>query len=333
MIGLNYLDVLLHVPVHIRKGLASGHLTLWGSTVRDVQGRIRALLVEGRGLLGTLQHRRALDHRVLTDAIGHAQSAAQLASGISALNLGVSTAGFAVVRQQLDAIADQLDRALTVLARVEEGVCWIGSIQMAQIRRNIDSAFDMAVRAHRISDMLLFKDAKAKAFEVGRTLRHTMSMMIDERRAVARHEVFAEFARVRAILAVTEARCDEAVEGTSQASAALSVALNDLRDLVTKFNDQRRDFAGDPRTMVELGGEGRARVAACAGELLVLTRQVEGVEGQLEVQAAAGLGADAWRALTAPEGSGVLTCVAVPEWAGADLRDWVRAQPQRAMTQ
>ncbi len=76
-----------------------------------------------------------------------------------------------------------------------------------------------------------------------------------------------------------------------------------------------------------MGREGRLRLAATSADLRTAVRQVEGAAGRLAVQQASGLTADAWRATFSPEGSGLLTCLAVPETVDMDLRDWVRPQP------
>jgi hypothetical protein len=140
-----------------------------------------------------------------------------------------------------------------------------------------------------------------------------MRAMLDSKRALRRHDVFASFARASAIIAVAEARCDEAVESVTQTIRALRVALRDLRALVTSFDDLRRNFASDPRTMIELGSTGRVHLTAVSGEFSTILQQVEGVADQLTLRDALGLSVDAWSALTAPEGSGLLTCLILPE--------------------
>ena len=49
-----------------------------------------------------------------------------------------------------------------------------------------------------------------------------------------------------------------------------------------------------------------------------MEQQLEGAVGRLTVQASMGLSADAWSAMTAPEGSGLLTCVVVSDDAKTD---------------
>lgn len=323
-LGGSLMEVVLFVPEHIRRGLNSGEYKAFGGTIRDIAGRTVALLTEGQGLSKTVQDTGMIDSKALMDAVGHMQTAAQLANGLGALNLVVSSAGFAMMRQRLDAIADQL-RMLTIgLSDLKEEAGWIAGLQLAGIRGEIDSALDMAMRAQRQDHLQTFRDAKAKAFEVRRRLHHTLAMMLDTRRALPRHQIFGELAQASAILAVAEARCDEAVEGGQVALSALGSARRDLQDAMSRFDAQKRDVASDPKVMLGLGSSGRHEITAMQRALLVVDQQLEGAVARLQVQVNAGLSSEEWRAVTAPDGSGLLTYLAVPEGVNADLRDWVR---------
>ncbi len=328
MIGTSQLHVVLGIPAWVREGLANGTLAAWGGTIRDRQGHIRALLTEGRGLADLVGRGIPLDPSLLTDAIGHAQTAATLASGIGLLNLGVSVAGFAMVRQQLNEIADQLQNALAALAEIKEDVGWIRGFQMARVRGNIDTALDVAIRANRLGDRALFIDARSRAFETRRVLHHALSDMLTARRMLNHPEVFLGFVHASAVLAIAEARCDEAVEGPAQAGHSLRGALHDLRRHVDEFDLQRRDFAHDPATKIRLGSRGRGQVAAHAAEMADALRQMEGAAGPLALRAALGLTTERWRELTAPEGSGLVTCLMPPPGVEADLTEWIREGPE-----
>jgi hypothetical protein len=324
--GPTNLEVLLEVPDRIREGLASGYLKPWGGTIRDPQGHIRALLTGGRALL---QRDTPFDPKLLTDAIGHAQTAAHIASGIGLLNLGVSVAGFIMVRQRLDDIAGRLTQVLHKLAEVKEEVVWIGGLQMATIKAGMDAALDMAARAQRQKNHQLFNDAQTEAFKVRRTLHHAMENMLDRRRALHRPEAFLGFVQASVILAVTEAQCDESVEGVEEAGEALRQAARDLQRLVDAFDQQRRDVLHDPRTMIELGSEGRARIAAVSPELMAAVRQMEGTAAQLALREALGMTLVEWGAFAAPEGSGLVTCIVAPASPETDLVKLARHNAER----
>lgn len=324
MIGPGTMQVLLHVPEWVRAGLARGDYKAFGGTIRDLGGRTVALLTEGQSLSKLVQDAASLDPDALMNAIGHVQTAMQLADGLGALNLVVSGAGFAMMRQRLDQIVGQLRELTAGLQDLKEEAGWISGLQLAGMRSEIDAALDMAIRAHRQGHLQSFRDAKGRTFEVRRRLHHTMAMMLDTRRALPRHQVFGELALASAILAVAEVRCDEAVEGAQVALEALGSARRDLQDSMSRFDAQRRDVASDPQVMVALGSAGRREIIALQRDMLAVDRQLEGALGRLAVQANAGLSREEWHALTVPGGSGLLTCLAVPEGVDADLRDWVR---------
>jgi len=319
MIVLSQLNVLLEVPQHIRNGLADGSLTSWGGTIRDAQGRIRALLVEGRGFGELVRQGAPLDPKLLTDAIGHAQTAAEVASGLAALNLGVNIAGFAMILQKLEALAEQLNHVLVGLSEVKEEARWIKSVQMAQLRADVESACDMALRAHRTHDLLLFKDARGNAHRARRALHHTMAIMLETERTIARHAIFAEFAQATAVLAVVEARCDEAVEGAGQAAITMSRAAEDLRRLTGKFDGQVRDFRVGLEDRLKGGDQLRLLLKSMNSDMHAVVRQMEGAAGRLSLQEALGLSSDQWTNWSAPEGSRLITCIAAGEDNEMDL--------------
>lgn len=324
MIGPAIMEVHLYVPEWIREGLTRGDYKAFGGTIRDLAGRTVALLTEGQGLTKLAQETGSIDPKVFMDAIGHAQTAMQLANGLGALNLVVSSAGFAMMRQRLDQIAGQL-RDLTIgMQELREEAGWISGLQMATIRGEIDAALDLAIRAQRQGHLQTFLDAKTKAFEVRRKLHHTMAMMLDTRRALPRHEVFGELAQASAILAIAEARCDEAVEGAGVALEALGYAQRDLGHLLTRFVTQKQDFAADPKAKLALGSDGRRAITSLQAGLLTMEQQLEGTVDRLTVQASTGLSAEAWQAMTAPEESGVVACVVISIDYGSDGQNGVQ---------
>jgi len=318
MIGLTIMEVHLHVPEWVREGLTQGDYKAFGGTIRDVAGRTVALLTEGQGLTKLAQETGSVDPKALIDAIGHAQTAMQLANGIGALNLVASGAGFAMMRQRLDQIADQL-RVLTVELRdLKEEASWISGLQLATIRGEIYAALDLAIRAQRQGHLQTFSDAKTKAFQVRRKLYYIMAMMLDTGRALPRHKVFGELAQANAILAIAEARCDEAVEGAGVALEALGYARRDLGDLLTRFATQKQNFAANPKTMLALGSDGRRAITSSLAGLLTMEQQLDGTMGRLAIQTNAGLSAEEWQARTAPQGSGLVTCVVTSEGIKTD---------------
>ncbi len=202
MLGPSHLHVLLQVPEHVRAGLASGDLTLWGGTARDARGRIRALLDGGRGLFDMERHGTPPDLSPLTEAVGDARAAAHLASGIGLLNFGASAAGFAMVRQRLDAMTAQMRHAIALLAEVKEEAAWVGAVQSAVVMGEIDGALNAALVARRLGDRELFLGAAMRAFEVRRKLHHATAIMAETRRLVRRHAEFERFLRSGAVLAI-----------------------------------------------------------------------------------------------------------------------------------
>lgn len=318
MISPTIMEVNLFVPEWVRDGLIRGDYKAFGGTIRDLAGRTVALLTEGQGLTKLVQETGSIDPKVLMDAIGHAQTAMQLANGLGALNLVVSSVGFAMIRQRLRQIAGQV-RVLTVgMQELKEEAGFIGGLQLATIRGEIDAALNLAMRGQQQGRLQTFLDAKAKAFEVRRKIHHTMTMMLNTRRALPRHEVFGELAQSSVLLAIAEARCDEAVDGPEIAREALGYARRDLGDLLARFATQKQDFASDPKTMLGLGSEGRRAITSLQAGLLTMEHQLDGIAGRLTVQASAGLNSEAWQAMTAPPGSGAVTCVVVSEDAGTD---------------
>lgn len=319
MIGPAIMEVHLYVPEWVRDGLVRGNYKAFGGTIRDLTGRTVALLTEGQGLTKLVQETGSIDPKALMDAIGHAQTVMQLANGLGALNLIVSSAGFAVMRKRLDQIAGQLSILMVGLNDLKEEAGWISGLQMAAIRGEIDVALDLATRAQRQNHPQTLSDAKTKAFEVRRKLYHIMAMMLDTRRALPRHEVLGELAQASAILAIAEARCDEAIEGAGVALEALGYARRDLGDLLTRFAIQKQDFAADPKTMLALGSDGRRAITSLQAGLLTMEQQLDGTAGRLTVQARAGLSGKEWRVMTAPHGSCVITCVVMSDSVGIDI--------------
>lgn len=309
MIGPDIREVHLYVPEFVRDGLARGIYKAFGGTIRDLKGRTVALLIEGRRLAELAQGGTPLDPGTLMKAIGHADTAARMAAGLGALNVVVSIAGFAMIRQRLDQIAGQLDILTIGLRELKEEAGWVSGLQLAAIRGEIDAALDLAIRAQRQEHLQTFREAKTRAFEIRRKLHHTMKMMVDTRRALPRYEVFGELAQASAILMMAEIRCDEAVEGAGIALETLRQATREFDDVLANFRNKIRDFEGDPRTMLSLGHKGRHAIKRQRIELLNLQEQLDGMVSRITVQAGTGLSAQEWRATTAPEESNILTCV------------------------
>jgi hypothetical protein len=328
MITPHFLDVLLQVPEHIRRGLMDGSLFAWGGTIRDQQGRIRALLVEGRGLGDMVRSGLPLDPKVISDAlgsaIGHIETATNLAAGLSALNLGVNLASFAMIQQKLETLAEKLNNLLLNVAQVKEDVRWVGSIQVAQLRADVDTSCEVALRAHRTGDLSLFREAQTRAHQARRTLHHTMAMMLETQRTIARHMIFGEFVQANAVLSVVEARCAEATENSEQVLLIFNAACEDLDRLISSFKKQIADFRLDPETRIRLGDDGRKQVSALNDEINKVRLQLRGMADRLALQEALGMTSAEWSAWVAPEGSGIITCITTPPDRVVDLIEWVR---------
>jgi hypothetical protein len=315
MSGTSTIEVLFSVPEWISQGLKSGELSLHGGVVRRTVGKqIVAHLKEG-GLLLRSPDGSGFDVSALQQALGSVESAMRLANGLGALNLALNAAGFAMVRKQLEAITLQIGTIGSDVRAVKQDTEWIGGLQLAAIRANIDTALEHADRARRTNNLALFHDAKIELVDVRNKLHHAARFMLDSRRSIERYEVFEQFMKATAIIAIGEALCDEALEGPDAAAKTLEESRSRLLSLTASFDAQRRDFATDPVTMLRLGSAGRTAIAEMHGRLVEAANQLEGAVEERRLQARLGLDAQGWRCLAQPKGAGVVTCLLVKQEA------------------
>lgn len=323
MIDSSRLTVALELPQQFRAGLNDGTLQLFGGIIRDNQGRIRALLTEGRELAGLGGRGLPLDASLLTDALGSVQTAVRLANGLGILNLAVSAAGFAMAMRRLDGITDQLKGVLEKLEQMHEDIKWIRGFQIAELLGSFDSAIDMAIYAHRLHDRALFIAARRKAFEVRRILHRCLHGLLESGRALKNHEDVIRFMKAISMLAIAQAKCDEAVEGSGQARRMLHEALRDLSGLVAEFDRQRSDFSHNPVEKIQQATAGRKKLSERAAEMSVVLDELESAAFPFLVREALNLTTEEWQKQTAPPGSGLLTCLMPPAGMENDMSGWL----------
>jgi hypothetical protein len=264
---MSTINVLFEIPESIQRGLAEGTMRLFGGAVRNLKGEFVAHLSPGKLLNDRLQSGIPFDPSALASAIGNVQSAALLASGIGAVNLALNTAGFAVMRQKLNAIIDQLDQALVALDDLKEDVEWLKSKQQSELRGEIDSACDLAGRAIRLQDQDLFKEARTSAHKARRRIFHVLREILKRRRVISRRQEFAELAGACVILASVEASCDEPIEGPAQAATHLTATAHEMAETVAQFEQQCRDYGIDTAARIRLGPGGAKELGAIMAEL------------------------------------------------------------------
>jgi len=116
------IEVSRYVPEHLVQEYLDGILTLWGGELRRKNGSIAGFLTEGSTLIQRVNEGLPIQPSQLMQAVGNAEFAAHLATGIGVVNLGVQVAGFAIVARRLDRIALQVEVVRDELRAVGEGV-------------------------------------------------------------------------------------------------------------------------------------------------------------------------------------------------------------------
>lgn len=322
--------VLRHVPQHLIDGFTSGEFRLWGGVLRRAsgtgQGQIVGFLTEGWDLVRQVEQNMPINAEALKAAVGNAQMASQLATGIGVLNLGVQVVGFAMVMRRLDRIVGQIEAVRSELRSVGQNVDWLGMVQMAGLRADAENAVATAERAVRQKDRILLNHAKTSGDRVRRHLVNLCGDMLVTGRAVPQRALFEEFMNLGVLVAYAETRCDEAVEGPGQAARDLSVSAAGLRRMSDGFRDQVRNFERNPLELLRIGDAGRAATKALVQRVDEVVGRLESYVPQLELQDALGLDAAGWNALVAGEGSGTLTCIIAEGKPEGDLLELVLAK-------
>jgi hypothetical protein len=321
----SFVSVVRYVPEHLLAGYESGALRLWGGAFRHQNGRFAGYLTEGFELTQHVQKGLPIDPARLMQTVGNAQMAAQLATGIGILNLGVQVAGFAIIAHRIDRIAGRIEAVHDELRSVGEGVDWLKLSAFAGLRADVAHAIDVAERASRRQAHALYDEAKSKADRCRRYLMNLVGEMTKSSTLLPQHPLYEEFVNLTVLLTDVEARCDEACEGAGQAAKNLARSASELRRLTNSFSERVHNFRGSPRQLLRIGGEGRADIKAAASRVGGVVGRLESYVPQLELQDILGLDAKDWRALTSPEGGGPLSCISFAEPSDRDLVEAVRA--------
>lgn len=303
----DFISVLFELPAMIKAGIASGEFERVGGIIRQTDGKkIVVWLTEGGGF-GANASVSALDPSLLGEALGSMQGALQLANGLGALNLAVNTAGFAMIRRQIEGLAQQLGTVASDVRTIQKDTAFISGLALAGIRSEIDTALEHAERARRMGNNALYHDAKIALVAVRNRVRHAAEFMLTSRLTVDKHSVFGDLLEAGAVLAIGEALCDDALEGPGIAAETLMLAACTVRTLTSDFDRQRRDFNTDPLTMLRMSAPGRVALTELHGRLVEIGNQIEGAAETVRLRARLGLDTDGWRRLTQPEGSGPVT--------------------------
>lgn len=303
------IDIVKQIPLHLIDGWRSGEYWVDGGTLRRMNGTFAGFLTEGPGLVRHVQQGLPIQPAQLMQAVGNAKLAAQLATGIGVLNLGVQVAGFSMVAQRLDGITRQIEAVRDELQTVGEDVGWLKAFVLAGLRADVGNAIADGERAARQGNAALFNDAKGKADHARRHTVELMREMVAHRRLVAQHRIFSELLNMAVVLAATEARCTLAVESAELAATDLVEAVAELRMLADQFRAFGTDFQKAPRDHLRLGQDGRSRMLAAVGAAGTLVGRLRGHATQLRLQSLLGLDADAWQKATSLEGDGAISYI------------------------
>lgn len=314
------------VPQHLLDRYLSGELVLRGSTLRRAAGtggggQIAGFLVEGQRLAQQVQD-VAPTVQQLTAAVGNAAMAAQLASGIGVLNLGVSVVGFAVIARRLDRLADSIKRLDAELRAQGEVLDWLQADALLALDADARTALSLADRATRQNSPHLFNDARTRAEAARRRLVGHLSVMEAKGTSLRQHRMHHEFLAMAALLAHAEARCDEAVEGAGQAAAGLRPPAAELEAAASAFT-ARLDFHRSASDLLHLGPDARGEVKGAARAMAEMADRLASYAAELELRHVLGLDAAAYRALLPFAGDNRIVCVSVE--GGQDVLGAARA--------
>ncbi len=315
------------VPQHLMDRYLSGELGLYGSTLRRAAGtggggQIAGFLVEGQRLAQQVQDGAAPTVQQLTAAVGNAQMAAQLASGIGVLNLGVNVVGFAVIARRLDRLADSIKRLDAEMRAQGEVLDWLQADALLALDADARTALSLADRAARQNNPQLFNDARTRAEAARRRLAGHLSAMEAKNTTLRQHRLYHEFLAMAALLAHAEARCDEAVEGAGQAAAGLRAPAAELRAAADAFV-ARLDFHRSARDLLHLGPDARGEVKNTARAMEAVADRLASYAAELELRQVLDLDAAAYRALLPFAGPDRIVCVTVE--GGQDVLGAARA--------
>ncbi len=316
------------VPAHLAQFVRDGSIEVWGGVLRWTKetgrgGRIAGFLTEGWALAQQVSSNVPLDLSQLTAAVGNAQMAAQLASGIGVLNLGVNIAGFAIVARRLDRIAGNILVLQDGMEEVGTNVGWLRTDRMHEIRAEVRTALDLADRGARQRNPTLLNEAKTRA---GKMRLHVAGHLHDMAAAgsmLREDRLYSDFVSMSVLLALAETRSTAEVEGAGQAALDLREIAVGLRQAADAFVTPLRSFQASPRILLEVAGR-RAAVKNTGAGINSLVSRLEAYVPQLELQDALGLDAAGWKALTSPEGSSGVLCLTFDSQDDRDLVEVAR---------
>lgn len=320
------IEVVRHVPLHLVEDFRKGAVKLWGGEMRRLDGTIAGFLTEGPDLIRRAQHGSPIEPTLFVQAVGDAKLAAQLASGIGLVNLGVQVAGFAMVARRLDGIGRQIEAVCEKLRAVGEDTGWLRANALAGLRADAAHALAVAERAERRAVRALFDEAKSKADRTRRHLVELLDGMSAGGRLLAQHGLFEELTKMAVLLAATEARCDDAAEGPGQAARDLASSAAPLRARVDHLAAKARDFRSSPRELLLIGDAGREALKASVRAAKEAVARLEGHIPQLHLQDVLGLDAAGWTALVTAGQDHALACLTFSGTDGAALANEVSAR-------
>lgn len=314
---------LRHVPQHLIDGFSNGEYRLWGSVLRRAdgpgRGQIVGFLMEGWEALRNVEQNLPIDLKPLENMIGNSQMIAQLSTGLGVLNLGVQVAGLAVVMQRLNRISGQIEAVHRDLRVLRQDVEWLVMAEIADLRAEAESAINAAARALHYGDRVPLILARTNLDKAGRRVLYLAEDMLKSGRAVSQRALFEQFVQLGAVLVHADVGCAQALDRLDEAARSLAASTQGLRSLSDGYRARVRNFQANPRELLLIGETGRADTKAVGTRIDRIVGRIEAYVPQLQFQDALGLDADAWRALVAGEGSGLLTCITVEDSVQDDL--------------
>lgn len=325
------ISVFRYIPKHLVDGYISGEYRLWGGVLRrafgEGRGQIVGFLTEGWQLARQIEQGLPISAEALQSAVGNAKMAAQLATGIGVLNLGVQVAGFALVLKRLDRISGQLDGIQRDLIAVAENIAWLEKMMLGDLRARAGNALSTAERAMRQRDRILLNQARTIADGVRRRIVDLLGEMLATGRAIPQRRLFAELLTFATLLAHAEARCDDAIEGAGQAANDLQASATQLRHLTDSFSERFTNFDQNPIELLRIGDAGRQQAKSLVSDVDTIVTRLEAYVPQLEFRHTYGLDTDPWQTSVADEGGGIISCITLDDPKAGDLLTFAKGQP------
>ena len=183
-----------HIPQDIAEGLANGTLERVGGVVRNAKTKeVAAWLRE------TFDPSKVSEMQELTLGLDSLGNLMQLNMAMSALTLGATVAGFAVINYRLDGIGSRLKKMEKTLSKIDQ------KIDLGFYAR-FRAALDIARKAFILNDS---ENRKALALEVVKDLaesEHIYKTHLEET-LQKQGKVIDEYLSMLALIYLTETRC------------------------------------------------------------------------------------------------------------------------------